>query len=162
MPVIKLKMGGVEATPSPLPVGTYAARILEADYGLSKRSNKPKLSVKYEITQPGFEGRKAFHTFSLQPQALFALKRMLLATGEWSEEDFPEDPNVDMDLDTADLIGLEVGLVIVADTNQRGEPTTKTDREIPVSEVQGPVADGQMDARNVRPSGGVRSLFRSS
>jgi 2-methylaconitate cis-trans-isomerase PrpF len=136
MPIISADFTGVKTTPEPLPVGSYTARIESVEEGLSK-ANQPKLEVIYELTHQGFEGRKGYQSLSLQKQALFSLKRLLLAIGTWDEEDL----SGPFEIDTADLVGEEVCIVVKANsyTNSDGETVhnTQIDRALHVSEAEG-------------------------
>jgi len=158
MPIIGADFTGVETTPQPLPVGSYSARIVELKEGTSKTGN-PKLDVVYEITHQGFEGRKAFRSLSLQSNALFSFKRLLLATGEWDEDDL-KGP---MQIDTAEIVGLEVCVVVVANSYKKDGQTvfnTSVDRDIPVSEAEGP-SSGVSDAARDEVEGEVGAIFGS-
>ncbi len=65
----------------PLPAGKYECIIEEVKYGLSKASSQPKLSWVFAVAEGEFEGRKIFHTTSLQPKALFSLQKLLSGLG---------------------------------------------------------------------------------
>ncbi len=159
MPIIAADFTGVQTTPEPLPVGSYAAKIESVEEGISK-TNNPKLAVVYILTHQGFEGRKSHQSLSLQPNALFSLKRLLLATGEWDEEDLAGPTS----LDTADMVGLDVCLVITANTYVRDGETIRTtgvDRVLPVHEAEGPSGDVSAAATE-SVEGDVGTLFGSS
>lgn len=65
----------------PMPAGKYEAVLTAYEMKIAKQSNSPYVALTFDISEPEYEGRKAWRNFSLQPQALWALKQALVAMG---------------------------------------------------------------------------------
>jgi hypothetical protein len=63
----------------PLPDGKYAAVLAEYEFRTAQGSGNPYVALTFNLVD--HEGRKAWRNFSLQPQALWALKAALVAMG---------------------------------------------------------------------------------
>lgn len=84
-----------------IPEGDYVAEVTEVEQKLSKQQ---KPFIAFTLTLRGDqEGKKLFHNCSLQPQALFNLRRTLEALGY-------EVPNGPMYLNLTELQGLYLGV----------------------------------------------------
>lgn len=106
---ITLSLADVKTELEAVPAGNYAVTVASAKEGISKTGN-PKIEVKLRIDEPEEQaGRILFDNFSLQPQALWKLKRWLYALG-YSDDDFAGE----FELDPEELVGLTcVASVIV-------------------------------------------------
>jgi hypothetical protein len=106
MSPIVVNLEGVKTSLEAIPDGTYDARFVKRTFGMSKEQ-KPKVELEYVFNEDqgeGVAGRKAFVTCSLQPQALFKLKRTAIHMGAE-----PDDLETQVDLEALfdSLIGSE-------------------------------------------------------
>lgn len=103
--VLKVDMTGVEAGGVLIPQGNYSVEVEDVEVK-NGQTGKPNLSWKFTIIEGKFKGSKLFYNTSLQPQALFNLKKVLLSLGI-------EVPDSTMSLDLSEIIGstcdVEVG-----------------------------------------------------
>lgn len=95
---VNVDLSGVEASRKAIPEGTYEVVVNEASQK-SSRDGNPMISFEFEVTGGAHKGAKLYENCSLQPQALFKLKSVLLALGM-------DIPNKAFDLNLRDLIGL--------------------------------------------------------
>lgn len=95
---INVDLSGVEASRKAIPEGTYEVVVNEATQKNSRDGN-PMISFEFEVQEGPHKGAKLYENCSLQPQALFKLKSVLLALGI-------DIPNKAFDLNLRDLIGL--------------------------------------------------------
>lgn len=95
---VNLDLSGVEASRKAIPEGTYAVVVNKAELTKSREGNN-MIKMEFEVTEGPHKGAKLFENCSLQPQALFKLKSVMLALGM-------DIPNGSFDLDTNDLVGL--------------------------------------------------------
>lgn len=95
---VNIDLSGVEVSKRVIPEGTYLVVVNEAKMGKSKE-DKPKVAFEFEVSEGPNKGFKLFENCSLQPQALFKLKSLLMAL----EVDIPDGA---FDLNLKDLIGL--------------------------------------------------------
>ena len=95
---VNIDLSGVGVSRKVIPEGTYQVVVNEAKMGKSKE-NKPKVAFEFEVSEGPNKGFKLFENCSLQPQALFKLKSLLMAL----EVDIPDGA---FDLNLKDLIGL--------------------------------------------------------
>lgn len=95
---VNIDLSGVEVSRKVIPEGTYLVVVNEAKMGKSKE-DKPKVAFEFEVSEGPNKGFKLFENCSLQPQALFKLKSLLMALGV----DIPDGA---FDLNLKDLIGL--------------------------------------------------------
>jgi hypothetical protein len=86
--------------------GLYKLRLTQAKLGRGKESKQPKVTTVWTVVGPRKAGVKLFRDFSLQPQALFSLRNMLLALGY----NVPKKP---VTLDTDQWLKRECGAEIV-------------------------------------------------
>ena len=85
--------------------GDYLVEVTEVEQKTSESSGADYLSFELKITEGEFAGKKLFHNCSLQPQALFNLRAVLEALGM-------EVPQGTMELEVADLIGMQCGVSV--------------------------------------------------
>jgi len=95
-------LSNVETSKKALPEGEYLVKVAEVEDKESSNGN-PMLAFTFNVEEGDYKGSKLFHNCSLQPQALFNLKGILLALGY-------DIPSSDFDLDTTELIGLTCGV----------------------------------------------------
>lgn len=95
---VNIDLSGVEVSRKVIPEGTYLVVVNEAKMGKSKE-DKPKVAFEFEVSEGPNKGFKLFENCSLQPQALFKLKSILMALGV----DIPDGA---FDLNLKDLVGL--------------------------------------------------------
>lgn len=96
---VNVDLSGVETSRRTIPEGTYSLVVNQVEQKTSREGN-PMISFEFEVSEGPHKGAKLFENCSLQPQALFKLKSVLLALGM-------EIPNKAFDLNLKDLIGLE-------------------------------------------------------
>ncbi len=95
---VNVDLSGVEASRKAIPEGTYEVVVNEATQKDSRDGN-PMIAFEFEVTEGANKGAKLYENCSLQPQALFKLKSVLLALGM-------DIPNKAFDLNLRDLVGL--------------------------------------------------------
>lgn len=95
---VNVDLSGVEASRKAIPEGTYEVVVNEAKTANSREGN-PMIAFEFEVTEGAHKGAKLYENCSLQPQALFKLKSVLLALGM-------DIPNKAFDLNLRDLVGL--------------------------------------------------------
>lgn len=95
---VNLDLSGVEVNRRAIPEGTYAVVVNKAELTKSREGNN-MIKMEFEVTEGPHKGAKLFENCSLQPQALFKLKSVMLALGM-------NIPEGSFDLDTNDLVGL--------------------------------------------------------
>ncbi|KKK63841.1 hypothetical protein LCGC14_2990210, partial [marine sediment metagenome] len=110
---VKVNLKGVSAEDfTPIPEGWYMTSVDKLTLGQSK-AKKPKLDVRFNIRHDVNEDteyakRKLFITASLQKQALFTLKRFLLASEVYEEGELDKR----LDFDTDDLLGVDLWCLV--------------------------------------------------
>jgi hypothetical protein len=153
MTPIKVDFSGVSTDEfTALPEGQYKVRVFEVTKETS-RNGDPYLSWVFRVTQPKeFTGRRAWHNSSLQTQALWALKRLLVALGVG-----PEDLQGEIEIEPADFIGSECVIRIGHETYQ-GEVRQRVLRAMPANTpLEGESAESDFDFDSVSipaPKGG--------
>ena len=95
---VNVDLSGVEASRKAIPEGTYEVVVNEAIQKDSRDGN-PMIAFEFEVAEGAHKGAKLYENCSLQPQALFKLKSVLLALGM-------NIPNKAFDLNLRDLVGL--------------------------------------------------------
>lgn len=95
---VNVDLSGVEASRKAIPEGTYEVVVNEVTQKNSRDGN-PMIAFEFEVTEGANKGAKLYENCSLQPQALFKLKSVLLALGM-------DIPNKAFDLNLRDLVGL--------------------------------------------------------
>ena len=95
---VNVDLSGVEASRKAIPEGTYEVVVNEATQKDSRDGN-PMIAFEFEVADGAHKGAKLYENCSLQPQALFKLKSVLLALGM-------DIPNKAFDLNLRDLVGL--------------------------------------------------------
>jgi len=78
---MQIDFTGVESDFAALPNGTYDCIFESYKFDTAKSSGEPKVNVVYEITEEPYQKRKFWKDYSLQPQALFAIKGACIALG---------------------------------------------------------------------------------
>ena len=96
---VSVDLSGVETGGKAIPEGVYTVKVNEAELAESQTGN-PMVKFVFEVTEGKNKGAKLFENCSLQPQALFKLKNLLMALGY----DIPEGA---FDLEVDDLLDLE-------------------------------------------------------
>ena len=95
---VNVDLSGVEASRKAIPEGTYEVVVNEATQKNSRDGN-PMIAFEFEVAEGAHKGAKLYENCSLQPQALFKLKSVLLALGM-------NIPNKAFDLNLRDLVSL--------------------------------------------------------
>ena len=79
---------------SPLPPGTYSARVLRGEYTTTKTSGADAFRLRFEVTEGAHKGKSVVRTWTFGPKALTYTKRDLapfgLATTAKLLSPFPE------------------------------------------------------------------------
>lgn len=143
MPKVTVDFSQVEEF-EPLEKGEYSAMIEKIEFREAQSEDKyDYLNVEFTITEPGFEGRKAWKVWSLSPKALWRMKN------DWENLELPVDEiDIDWDEETTlvtepDLAGVpckialdtrtyegklqnDVTAVLAAETPKRGAKKTST------------------------------------
>lgn len=101
---VNVDLSGVEASRKTIPEGTYSVVVNNVESKESREGN-PMLAFEFEVSDGPHKGAKLYENCSLQPQALFKLKTVLLALGV-------DIPNKAFDLNLKDLIGLTCDLEV--------------------------------------------------
>lgn len=102
----------------PLPEGTYLAKVVHSEEGLSS-AQQPKIEMRWEIIAPEeYAGRQVFDILSFHPDALFRTKATLVGMGYG--DDFSGEINADS------LMDKECAITITIDnsgkTDEDGNP----------------------------------------
>lgn len=109
MSPVVVNLEGVKTSLEVIPDGIYPATFTKRTFGMSK-ANQPKLDLEFTFSGDAGEevsGRKGFVTCSLQPQALFKVKKALVDLGV--DPDELEGP-IDLERAFDDLIGAEAAI----------------------------------------------------
>lgn len=101
---LKVNMTDVESGVL-VPEGDYIVEVASVEVAESESSGKEYLKWKFEITEGSCKGQNLFHNTSLQPQALFNLKGVLISMG------MPV-PNNTLSLDLDDIEGRTLGVTV--------------------------------------------------
>lgn len=104
---MRVDFTGVSSGFEKIEPGTYAARVEKVEQKTSQ-AGKPYLNWTFNLMGGEYDGRKAFYMTSLAPNALWKLKDTLIKAFGFSKDDL----SGVFDLDTEELIGMEVALVI--------------------------------------------------
>lgn len=95
---VNVDLSGVETSRKTIPEGTYTL-VVDSATQKSSQGGNPMIAFEFSVAEGKYQGSKLYENCSLQPQALFKLKSVLIALGM-------EIPNKAFDLDLKDLIGL--------------------------------------------------------
>jgi len=128
--------------------GSYVMAIENIEETVSK-TNKPMLKVTYSSVHPGFEGSKAWQ-YIVFPSGQFNLAQILLATGEYTEEELIGNS---IDVEYPNLIGRRLCVVLTPST-YNGKATTSVSRVLAESEAEGPSGEKTPMSSN-NSSGGL-------
>jgi hypothetical protein len=113
------------------PPGLYTLRVDETRQEAARSSGELKLTATFEILDgpngsPEFAGKKILTSYSLQPQALFRLKKLIIACGI-SDEQIPTDG-----LDDQMLVGCVIQAQVAVEKYQ-GKDVNRVTNEAPSS-----------------------------
>ncbi len=64
-----------------LPPGEYVFDVVHLEQGTSKSSSQPKIEVTFEVVEGDYAGTRVTNNYSLQPQAIGRLKKLMMAVG---------------------------------------------------------------------------------
>lgn len=95
---VNVDLSGVEVSRKAIPEGSYTVVVNGVSQKDSREGN-PMLAFEFEVSEGPYQGAKLYENCSLQPQALFKLKTVLLALGM-------DIPDKAFDLNLRDLVGL--------------------------------------------------------
>ena len=95
---VNVDLSGVETSRKTIPEGVYTL-VVDSATQKSSQGGNPMIAFEFSVAEGKYQGSKLYENCSLQPQALFKLKSVLIALGL-------EIPNKAFDLDLKDLIGL--------------------------------------------------------
>jgi hypothetical protein len=118
-----------------VPAGTYEAVLTEQKIFTAKSSNQEAIALTFTIQDENFpehEGRKQWRNYSLQPQALWALKKSLVDLGCDPEE-------LEGTVDLEEVIGQLIGnkcLIEVGVRMYEGEERNEVRKVRPLSDWQ--------------------------
>lgn len=105
---LTIDLSGVETGQKTLPEGIYTVKV-EAATAETSSSGNPYIKFVFQVIEGKHKGAKVFHNCSLQPQALFNLKALLLAIGY-------EIPQGAFDLDLEEVLDLECEIEVAHET----------------------------------------------
>lgn len=107
---MKIDFTGVSSNFEPIPAGRYTAVLTGFKINDSKSTAGEKVCVlEYTVSDPEYSGRKAWSQRSLQPQALWMLKKDMIALGADGEE---LSGPIDLEEELENLKGNDVELVL--------------------------------------------------
>lgn len=129
---VNVDLSGVETSRRAIPEGTYSLVVNQVEQKTSREGN-PMIAFEFEVSEGPHKGAKLFENCSLQPQALFKLKSVLMALGM-------EIPNKAFDLNLKDLIGLECEVEVGHETYE-GKKRARILEYINPEESEGPSGD---------------------
>ena len=128
---VKLDFSNVgEGGFSPMPAGTYPATIFNIEQKLGRESRQPYLEFTFKVKD---SNRQQWSNYSLQPQAIWKLKQLLMTLGVPESELAGE-----MDWEPSTVYGKEVHLVL-RETVYNGQPSNEV-VDVLSSEQAGAVA----------------------
>ena len=104
MPKIGVNLNEVEDVSKPIPAGQYVVRILKAEKATGSESGEEYIHWEVEIVEGENKGRHLFFNTSLQPKALWNVKKLL--------EVAKVVINKDGSFNTEDAIGAEFTAVV--------------------------------------------------
>lgn len=95
---VNVDLSGVETSRKTLPEGVYTL-VVDSATQKSSQGGNPMIAFEFSVAEGKYQGSKLYENCSLQPQALFKLKSVLIALGL-------DIPNKAFDLDLKNLIGM--------------------------------------------------------
>lgn len=134
---VSVDMTGVE-TGVTVPEGDYTVEVAEITQETSDNSGKQYLAWKFKITEGANEGSSLFYNTSLQPQALFNLKNVLIALGV-------SVPNSTLKLNLDEMLELTCGATVEHETWEG----KKKSRIVDFYPLDGSGSDGEDDDEEV-------------
>jgi len=114
-----LDLENVQSDFALIPIGAYPCIVEDAKQKRGMESGEKFVAWRFKIVSGDFAGRILFHNTSLQPQAMFAIKRVLAALGEDVKTDKYR-------LNLPSLIGKQC-LVTTSHQNYRGQVREKVE-----------------------------------
>lgn len=107
---MKIDFSNVQSGFELMPEGTYEAALTGFNIAPSKSSGQPTVTLEFTVQEGDYTGRKLWQAHSLQPHALFALKRTLIALGV-PEDELEGAIEVEDTLEqlTGEMVRLDVG-----------------------------------------------------
>lgn len=102
--IVTVDMTGVEAS-TLVPEDDYVIAVKDVTVETAKESNKRYLKWKFQVAEGKYAGQALYHNTSLQPQALFNLKGLLIAL----EVPVPQSA---LRLNLDEMIGLTCGATV--------------------------------------------------
>ena len=105
--------------------GRYEATVFNISREVGRSSGQPYLSFDFKLKD---SAQHLWHNFSLQPQALWAFKRFLIAMGFSAEELAGE-----VDVEIEEMLGKEVTLVVTV-REYEGKDTNDVEEVLPAGQ----------------------------
>lgn len=120
---MRIDFSGVETKNfDAIPAGSYKAKVTNYEVRESgpnaKNPGAQYINWEFTIQEGEYEGRKQWTNTSLLPQALFALKDMLAATGKFEVDG-------ELDFDPDDVVGADLVIVVKRKKNDDDEYTNE-------------------------------------
>lgn len=132
---IEVDFKGVETGGRTPEDGPYCLEVTEVEQDKGADSGEPYLKWEFQVVDdPKFKGCKVWHNTSLQPQALFNLKSVLVALGV-------EVPEGKLKLKLEEYVGMRCGAELVAET-YKGKKKAKPVEFFPESELEDDAGGG--------------------
>jgi hypothetical protein len=126
---IKVNLAGVATEMAPLPKGRYLCNVFSIEAKTAQSSGNPMLQWVFKVSpdHPDSEyvGRQLYHNTVLTREALWNLKRTLIALG-----DDPSDLDTEVDVEPDDYLGREC-VIEVTHRMYQGEPRPQISRVLP-------------------------------
>lgn len=135
--VVKVDMTDVKAGGIVLPEGDYIVEVSEVEMVESKTSGSKYLKWEMVVTEGTHKGAKLWHNTSLQQQALFNLKGVLISCGV-------NVPEGKLDLDLDDLEGRIMG-VTVKHEEYEGKAKARIVETFPIDDTESAEDDEEGD-----------------
>ena len=135
--VVKVDMTDVKAGGVVLPEGDYTVEVNEVEMVESGASGKQYLKWEMAVTEGPHKGAKLWHNTSLQQQALFNLKGVLISCGV-------NVPEGKLDLDLDDLEGRIMG-VTVKHEEYEGKTKARIVETFPIDDTESAEDDEEGD-----------------
>lgn len=134
--IIPIDMSGVE-TSLLVPEGDYTVVVDEVTLETSDNSGKEYLKWKFRISEGDYKGQPLYYNTSLQPQALFNLKNVLISLGVTV-------PSGVMNLDLRSLPGLSCGVSVEHETYE-GKKRARIVDFFPLDSMEGEEEEEELD-----------------
>ena len=138
---VKVNMKGVETGAVLVPEGDYEAKVESVEVAESETSGSEYLKWTLKIVSDENKGAKLYHMTSLQPQALFNLKGVLISLGVVV-------PEAEFELDFEDLKGRVCG-VTVAHEKYDGKNRARITDFYPLDQLESGGEDSEVDLESL-------------